>query len=106
MRSRYYPHSKLMGDAKRSLGDATSSLGDAKSSLGVVVGTQAVAKSFGFNCPPKVQLALESRTKHTRKAENHKQSGAGKSMSGGGRSFSAENPYGKKEKGDTRQFTR
>lgn len=31
---------------------------------------QAVAKSFGFSTPPRVQLALESKTKHTRKAAN------------------------------------
>jgi ATP-dependent RNA helicase DDX18/HAS1 len=75
-------------------------------------GGQAVAKSFGFNCPPKVQLALESRTKHKRKAEHKMQSSAGggdyqrKNGGGGGRAFSAENPYGKRHKSDTRQFTR
>jgi len=62
---------------------------------------QKVAKSFGFASPPKVDLNI----KHRSKRENS-QTLKKKSMSGSGHAFSADNPYGKREKSDKRQFAR
>jgi ATP-dependent RNA helicase DDX18/HAS1 len=59
---------------------------------------KAVAKSFGFITPPKVNINIESKAAHTRKAKNADY----KRKSGHG--FSDSNPYGKKVNGDTRQF--
>jgi ATP-dependent RNA helicase DDX18/HAS1 len=59
---------------------------------------KAVAKSFGFITPPKVNINIESKAAHTRKAkiaDYKRKSGHG---------FSDSNPYGKKVNGDTRQF--
>lgn len=64
----------------------------------------AVAKSFGFTRPPKVQLNLESKAAHTRKAKKLAEQGGGRRATGHG--FSAANPYGKRAEGDTRQFVR
>jgi ATP-dependent RNA helicase DDX18/HAS1 len=74
---------------------------------------QAVARSFGFSTPPRVNLQLESHSSHTRKAA--RMAGGGGAGKGGadyrrgmgtGHKFSAENPYGKREPGDKRQFVR
>lgn len=75
---------------------------------------QAVAKSFGFTVPPRVNLNIESRASHARKAA--KAAAGAKGSSGGGKAadyrrgtghrFSAANPYGKREAGDSRQFAR
>lgn len=54
---------------------------------------QAVGKAFGFTAPPRVDLAFG---KEKRKKDN-KRKGHG--------SFSADNPYGKRESADKRQFT-
>ena len=76
----------------------------------------AVALSFGFHRPPKVQLNLDSKAANGRK----KIGGGGGSRGPGGASggsdyrrqkgtghgFSAENPYGKRAAGDKRQFIR
>ncbi|GLI65585.1 hypothetical protein VaNZ11_009159 [Volvox africanus] len=72
---------------------------------------QAVAKSFGFSVPPRVNLQLESHSSHTRKAARA-DGGGGKGGvdyrrgMGTGHKFSAANPYGKRDAGDKRQFTR
>eukprot|EP00238_Polyblepharides_amylifera_P009779 CAMPEP_0196582092 /NCGR_PEP_ID=MMETSP1081-20130531/37440_1 /TAXON_ID=36882 /ORGANISM="Pyramimonas amylifera, Strain CCMP720" /LENGTH=593 /DNA_ID=CAMNT_0041902569 /DNA_START=386 /DNA_END=2167 /DNA_ORIENTATION=+ len=66
---------------------------------------QGVAASFGFSCPPKVNLALESKSKHTRKADN-KSANYKRQMGSSGRAFSADNPYGKRDQNDSRQFSR
>jgi len=66
---------------------------------------QQVAKAFGFAHPPKVELNL----KHTaRKKASGAKGTLKREMSGAstGHQFSAENPYGKREAGDTRQFSR
>ncbi|GLC33048.1 ATP-dependent RNA helicase [Pleodorina starrii] len=70
---------------------------------------QAVARSFGFSVPPRVNLQLESHSSHTRKAA--RAGGGGGSADyrrgmGTGHKFSAANPYGKREAGDKRQFVR
>lgn len=64
-------------------------------------------------CVAQVNLALESKSKHTRgKAGQDKQGGGGsgadyKRKNGQtGRSFSADNPYGKRDANDKRQFVR
>jgi ATP-dependent RNA helicase DDX18/HAS1 len=68
---------------------------------------QAVARSFGFNTPPRINLQLESKAAHVRKA--HKgaggKGGADYRRMKTGHAFSAENPYGKRAEGDKRQFS-
>jgi ATP-dependent RNA helicase DDX18/HAS1 len=51
----------------------------------------------------QVNLNLESKAKHSRKKSQHQ--GHRKSM-GTGHAFSADNPYGKRDSADTRQFVR
>jgi len=58
---------------------------------------QKIAKSLGFSAPPKVNLAVGVRGAKKQKA------GAKK---GGNRKFSADNPYGYREPGDSRQFSK
>ncbi|RQX72645.1 DEAD/DEAH box ATP-dependent RNA helicase [Toxoplasma gondii CAST] len=60
---------------------------------------QRVARAFGFSVPPRVELNLKakSRTKVDKKTQR---------FSGTGHKFSASNPYGKREEGDRRQFSR
>lgn len=60
----------------------------------------AVAASFGFQGPPRVSLNLESKAKHARGAKRDAIRG------GGSHGFSAANPYGRKQAGDTRQFVK
>ncbi|GIL44399.1 hypothetical protein Vafri_1877 [Volvox africanus] len=72
---------------------------------------QAVAKSFGFSVPPRVNLQLESHSSHTRKAARVAGGGGKGGVDyrrgmGTGHKFSAANPYGKRDAGDKRQFTR
>ena len=59
---------------------------------------QGVAKSFGFENPPKVTLMLKANPK-----ENDKRKGA---KGGKGGRYSEENPYGSRPKDDKRQFSR
>ncbi|KAH9312246.1 hypothetical protein KI387_027281 [Taxus chinensis] len=69
---------------------------------------QAVATSFGFNCPPKVNLNIDSNVaKFKKKAGNLVRGSRGK-VDGrkSGHSFSSSNPYGKRPEGDKRQFVR
>merc|ERR1711959_746021 len=63
-----------------------------------------LAKSFGFGAPPKVELNL----KHTARKKMGSKGGArGElTMKSSGHSFSAHNPYGKREASDKRQFAR
>lgn len=67
-----------------------------------------VAKSFGFINPPKVSLNLESKSSHVRKANKKAMlAGAGADYrSKTGHAFSAENPYGRRDPQDKRQFSR
>jgi len=64
-----------------------------------------VAKAFGFSAPPKVELNL----KHTaRKPPTGKKAGLKGQLSSksSGHTFSASNPYGKRDVSDKRQFVR
>lgn len=70
---------------------------------------QAVATSFGFNCPPKVNLTMESKSASKRKGKKSELADAKSGelrAKGNSHAFSAENPYGKRAQGDTRQFSR
>eukprot|EP00437_Effrenium_voratum_P054423 CAMPEP_0181529434 /NCGR_PEP_ID=MMETSP1110-20121109/71054_1 /TAXON_ID=174948 /ORGANISM="Symbiodinium sp., Strain CCMP421" /LENGTH=666 /DNA_ID=CAMNT_0023660415 /DNA_START=26 /DNA_END=2026 /DNA_ORIENTATION=- len=64
-----------------------------------------VAKAFGFAHPPKVDLNLKhtARKKPTGTKGTLKKQLSGKSS---GHQFSADNPYGKRDASDTRQFSR
>jgi ATP-dependent RNA helicase DDX18/HAS1 len=69
----------------------------------------SVAKSFGFDTPPRVNLNFKMSGKEVRdgarKAGAKKGAGAkGAQYAQSGHSFSADNPYGSKKKGDKRQF--
>ncbi len=66
---------------------------------------QAVGVSFGFTTPPRVDLAFS--TKGNKRANGQKpQSKSSKTRAlSSGHSFSASNPYGKRETGDKRQFS-
>ena len=72
----------------------------------------AVATSFGFQGPPRVNLNLESKAKHGRSAKRdalEAQRGGAGGGSGGrvsGHKFSAANPYGRRDATDNRQFVR
>jgi ATP-dependent RNA helicase DDX18/HAS1 len=66
---------------------------------------KAVAKSFGFAVPPRVNLNIESKAAHARKAVKMAAAGADYKRKTG-HTFSAANPYGKKAAGDKRQFVR
>ncbi|KAI8469356.1 MAG: DEAD-domain-containing protein [Monoraphidium minutum] len=68
---------------------------------------KSIARSFGFGVPPRVNLNIESKASHARKAVRAK-AGAGKEgfRRATGHAFSADNPYGKRAAGDTRQFVR
>ena len=82
-------------------------------------GVAQVARSFGFDHPPRVNLNLESKAKHARAAKRAGIDGAEEEGGGseggaakrgrygaGGHAFSAGNPYGKRQEGDKRQFVR
>eukprot|EP00615_Pteridomonas_danica_P000552 CAMPEP_0114359538 /NCGR_PEP_ID=MMETSP0101-20121206/23093_1 /TAXON_ID=38822 ORGANISM="Pteridomonas danica, Strain PT" /NCGR_SAMPLE_ID=MMETSP0101 /ASSEMBLY_ACC=CAM_ASM_000211 /LENGTH=556 /DNA_ID=CAMNT_0001503133 /DNA_START=1 /DNA_END=1671 /DNA_ORIENTATION=- len=59
---------------------------------------QAVATAFGFSTPPRVDLNFSP------KARKQTKTGKGQGKGATGHAFSAENPYGKREKSDKRQF--
>ena len=66
---------------------------------------QAVGLAFGFTVPPRVDLPSISARKGGRN-NGHKLKGKTNSKAlSNGHTFSASNPYGKKERGDKRQFT-
>eukprot|EP00249_Psilotum_nudum_P018779 c26958_g1_i1 orf=116-2218(+) len=66
---------------------------------------QAVAASFGFSCPPKVNLNLDSSAAKFRKKGLKGFKGGKGRLEGknSGHGFSARNPYGKRLGGDKRQ---
>lgn len=66
---------------------------------------QAVARSFGFAVPPRVNLNIESKAAHARKAAKTAAAGADYRRKTG-HAFSASNPYGKRAEGDKRQLVR
>lgn len=59
-----------------------------------------IAKSFGFSSPPKIDLNMKHRVK---KGSKPAKGAAGAAT---GHKFSADNPYGKREASDKRQFAR
>lgn len=67
---------------------------------------QAVGLAFGFTVPPRVDLPSVSSTKDGKRHNGQKLKGGKKSMGlSSGHTFSASNPYGKKNAGDKRQFS-
>lgn len=60
-----------------------------------------IGKAFGFSVPPRVDLNFSARGDKRNKQGDKKSGRFGTS----GHAFSAENPYGKKETGDKRQFS-
>lgn len=81
---------------------------------------QAVGAAFGFTSPPRVDIAFGNNSKSNmnskgRRKDHVKGGDAGDAMksknkkhiaaASSGRSFSAENPYGKRQAGDKRQFS-
>ncbi|KAL4445819.1 hypothetical protein ABPG77_009018 [Micractinium sp. CCAP 211/92] len=66
---------------------------------------KAVARSFGFSTPPRVNINIESKAAHTRKAQKTA-GGADYRRMKTGHKFSASNPYGQRQEGDSRQFVR
>merc|ERR1711957_1122826 len=65
----------------------------------------AVGRAFGFTTPPRVDLAFSLKGKGRHNGQVLK-GGKGKNAQlSNGKSFSASNPYGRKESGDKRQFT-
>lgn len=66
---------------------------------------KAVARSFGFSTPPRVNINIESKAAHTRKAQKGA-GGADYRRMKTGHKFSASNPYGQRQGGDKRQFVR
>lgn len=67
----------------------------------------AVGRAFGFTAPPRVDLAFSMKGPKARRHNGQvTKGGKGKSGKlGNGHSFSASNPYGKRDKGDKRQFS-
>jgi ATP-dependent RNA helicase DDX18/HAS1 len=73
----------------------------------------AIAKSLGMAAPPRVNLGLESKTANVRAAARRGGGGGGgdsaaphKKRMRTGHAFSADNPYGRRAEGDTRQVVR
>ena len=70
---------------------------------------QGIGKAFGFSVPPRVDLNFSARgdkNKRNNSAKKQKTAaGPGVFMSSG-HAFSAENPYGKRDAADKRQFSR
>jgi ATP-dependent RNA helicase DDX18/HAS1 len=64
---------------------------------------QAVGLAFGFSTPPRVDLAFSARGDKRNVKRNGKS--ATQKRLGSGHTFSANNPYGKREAGDKRQFS-
>lgn len=65
-----------------------------------------MARSFGFSTPPRVNINIESKAAHTRKAQKAGSGGADYRRMKSGHKFSAANPYGARQAGDNRQFVR
>ena len=67
----------------------------------------AVARSFGFEHPPKVTLMLKANAKEDKGSQRAGAQGGkgGRGKVGSGHKFSADNPYGQRGSGDKRQFS-
>ena len=66
----------------------------------------SVALSFGLTVPPRVDLNFGHKGRKGRKRARDAQGDKQKRQKGSGHAFSADNPYGKKPRGDRRQFSR
>jgi ATP-dependent RNA helicase DDX18/HAS1 len=58
---------------------------------------KAVARSFGFAAPPRVNINIDSKAANTRRAQKTAGQGADYRRGKGGHAFNAENPYGKRD---------
>ncbi|KAL3792252.1 hypothetical protein ACHAW5_001078 [Stephanodiscus triporus] len=68
----------------------------------------AVGRAFGFTAPPRVDLAFSMKGPKAQRRHNGQVVNGGKGKSGrlgNGHSFSASNPYGKRDSSDKRQFS-
>ena len=65
---------------------------------------QLVAKAFGLEVPPHVNLNIKTSGRKAR--NNNSKLKPGQRRSGGGHAFSRDNPYGKRAPDDKRQFSR
>ncbi|GLE03715.1 hypothetical protein PINS_up012617 [Pythium insidiosum] len=65
---------------------------------------QAVAKSFGLQVPPKVTLPVKTTGKTAKRQRGDDDSGGKRKFQRSGHAFSADNPYGKRDASDKRQF--
>eukprot|EP00658_Telonema_sp_P-2_P077085 TRINITY_DN6894_c0_g1_i1.p1 TRINITY_DN6894_c0_g1~~TRINITY_DN6894_c0_g1_i1.p1 ORF type:complete len:573 (-),score=195.17 TRINITY_DN6894_c0_g1_i1:426-2144(-) len=68
---------------------------------------QMVAKAFGLQIPPRVQLNFSASMRGDKKrSKGKKQQGwQGKLAESAGHAFSAQNPHGKRDNSDSRQFS-
>jgi len=64
---------------------------------------QAVGIAFGFTSPPRVDLAFG--IKPAKRQKKGKTQNQGSKYTTSGHTFSADNPYGKRDAGDKRQFS-
>lgn len=69
---------------------------------------QGVGRAFGFTVPPRVDLNFSAKGEKRRPKQGADAKVGGKKdkYSQSGHAFSADNPYGKREAGDKRQFSR
>jgi ATP-dependent RNA helicase DDX18/HAS1 len=64
-----------------------------------------IGAAFGFTIPPRVDISFSMKHRSDRAAGRVKMSKKNR-FGGTGHSFSASNPYGKRESNDQRQFSR
>jgi ATP-dependent RNA helicase DDX18/HAS1 len=74
---------------------------------------QGLGQAFGFSVPPRVDINFSARGdksarrgKKRKDVEHSNTKGRGMHTQSSGHVFSAENPYGKRAAGDTRQFSK
>jgi len=65
---------------------------------------QAVGLAFGFSTPPRVDLAFSAKGLRRNQGQKLKGKNAKTRGLSSGHEFSASNPYGKRQDGDSRQF--
>ena len=63
---------------------------------------QAVGTAFGFTSPPRVDISFGNDKRKKKIGDGKRRAGG---SAGSGHAFSASNPYGKRDAGDSRQFT-
>ena len=100
----YYLH-KSARDAFRSylLSYASHSLKDIFNVNNIDL--QKMGNAFGFTTPPRVNLSMFASASGESRNRQYQKGNKRQKMGGGGHAFSASNPYGKREKGDKRQFS-